>query len=68
MEGVRKAIEIIEKDIKKWKKVNIPLVLCEKNIEVYVVSSKALPFGEVDTPEDLRIIKEKIYPKIKYEI
>ena len=64
-EGVKKTVKIIEKDMKKWKKVNIPIVLCEKDIDVYVVSTKALPFGEVDTPEDLKKAREEIYPRIK---
>lgn len=67
-DGVRKAVEIMESDMERWKKVNIPIVLCEKGLDVYVVSSRALPFCEVDNAEDLKIAREEIYPLIKKEI
>lgn len=67
-EGVRKAVEIMEKDMERWKKVNIPIVLCEEGVDVYVVSSKALPFCEIDNAEDLKKAREEVYPKIQEDI
>jgi choline kinase len=64
--GVKKTVEVMERKMDFWKNHNLPLVLCDSESPgVYLVSSKALPFGEVDTPEDLETIKKEIYPKIK---
>ena len=34
-------------------------------LDVHVISSKALPFTEVDEELDLKKAKEEVYPKIK---
>ena len=64
-EGVKKTVEIMESDLDYWLAKSIPWAMCDKRIDVYMVSSKALPFTEVDEEVDLKKAREEVYPKIK---
>ncbi|MCK4521238.1 MAG: NTP transferase domain-containing protein [Nanoarchaeota archaeon] len=67
-EGIKKVVDIMENDIEKWKKLNIPLLLFGQGIDVYAVSSKGYPFGEIDNVEDLEKVRNEVYPKILKDI
>jgi choline kinase len=66
--GVKKAIEIMETDIRKWTKLSIPFTMCHQNMNVHMVSSAGLAFTEVDEEHDLQKAREEVYPVIKQKM